>query len=49
VAVKNLSATPLSFVPVYVGADGSEQPEDTIDLASREVRRRLTQERGMGW
>jgi len=42
VAVKNLSATPLSFVPVYVGEDGSEKPEDKIDLASREVRRRVT-------
>ena len=45
VAVKNLSATPLSFVPVYVGADGSEEPEDKIDLEGGEVRRRVAEER----
>ena len=48
VAVKNLSAKPLSFVPVYVDEEGLEQSEDKIDLASGEVRWRVTQERGMG-
>ena len=38
VTLKNLSATPLSFVPVYVGEDGQEEVEDKVDLASGEVR-----------
>ncbi len=43
VALKNMSSKPLSFVPVYVGEDGSEEPEDKIDLARGEVRRRVAE------
>ena len=38
VTLKNLSAQPLSFVPVYVGKDGTKEEEDKVDLASGEVR-----------
>jgi hypothetical protein len=38
VTLRNWSAKPLSFVPVYVDKDGTEEPEEKIDLASSEVR-----------
>ena len=31
VTIKNLSAKPLSFQPVYVSAEGNEEPEEFIE------------------
>ena len=38
VTLRNLSANPLSFVPVFVGEDGTEEVEEKIQLESGEVR-----------
>jgi len=35
VTIKNLSAKPLSFRPVYVDAEGSEEPNDIIEPLKR--------------
>ena len=44
VTVKNLSQKELSFLPVYLAVDGTEEPEDVVTLKCGEVCARLARE-----